>query len=249
MLAVQARSIGSSRWPCWSSVGLTWLTIVGFDAFRIFIGELNDVGRGQYTLTKAVTYVLLTVPRRCYEMFSYSALIGGLLGLGGLAGSGELTALRAAGLSKFRICASVVFALTTLTAVVTLVGETIGPYGEQKAQALQLAAKSKDVALAKGGSLWARDGDTVINARRGRARGGERRALRRARVRVRSRRPADVARARRARGARGGRLDALQRAAHGVRRRQRDQHVKAEDHWESGLDPRCSRSASCRRNT
>jgi lipopolysaccharide export system permease protein len=154
-----------------SSVALTWLTIVGFDAFRIFIGELNDVGQGQYTLTKAITYVLLTVPRRCYEMFSYSALIGGLLGLGGLAGSGELTALRAAGLSKLRICASVVFALTTLTAVVMLIGETIGPYGEQKAQALQLAAKSKDVALAKGGTLWARDGDTVINARRGRARG------------------------------------------------------------------------------
>ncbi len=154
-----------------SSVGLTWLTIVGFDAFRIFIVELNDVGQGQYTLTKAVTYVLLTIPRRCYEMFSYSALIGGLLGLGGLAGSGELTALRAAGLSKLRICASVVFALTTLTAVVMLIGETIGPYGEQKAQALQLAAKSKDIALAKGGTLWARDGDTVINARRGRARG------------------------------------------------------------------------------
>ena len=154
-----------------SSVGLTWLTIVGFDAFRIFIVELNDVGQGQYTLTKAIAYVLLTVPRRCYEMFSYSALIGGLLGLGGLAGSGELTALRAAGLSKLRICASVVFALTTLTAVVMLIGETIGPYGEQKAQALQLAAKSKDIALAKGGTLWARDGDTVINARRGRARG------------------------------------------------------------------------------
>jgi lipopolysaccharide export system permease protein len=154
-----------------SSVGLTWLTIVGFDAFRIFIVELNDVGQGQYTLTKAITYVLLTVPRRCYEMFSYSALIGGLLGLGGLASSGELTALRAAGLSKLRICASVVFALTTLTAVVMLIGETIGPYGEQKAQALQLAAKSKDIALAKGGTLWARDGDTVINARRGRARG------------------------------------------------------------------------------
>ncbi len=157
-----------------SSVGLTWLTIVGFDAFRIFIGELNDVGTNQYTLTKAIAYVLLTVPRRCYEMFSYSALIGGLLGLGGLAGSGELTALRAAGLSKFRICASVVLALTTLTVLVTLIGETIGPYGEQKAQALQLAAKSKDVALAKGGiALGAR-------RRHGRQRAARPRARRRA---------------------------------------------------------------------
>jgi lipopolysaccharide export system permease protein len=219
------------------SVGLTWLTIVGFDAFRIFISELNDVGQGQYTLTKAITYVLLTVPRRCYEMFSYSALIGGLLGLGGLAGSGELTALRAAGLSKFRICASVVFALTTLTAVVTLVGETIGPYGEQKAQALQLAAKSKDVALAKGGSLWARDGDTVINAKRGRRHGG---AVELNGVRVFEFDPE-------------GRLTSLslaERAVHAanawtlynVRRTvfgvdSAASTVKAEDHWESGLDP------------
>ena len=220
-----------------SSVALTWLTIVGFDAFRIFISELNDVGQGQYTLTKAITYVLLTIPRRCYEMFSYSALIGGLLGLGGLAGSGELTALRAAGLSKLRICASVVFALTTLTAVVMLVGETIGPYGEQKAQALQLAAKSKDIALAKGGSLWARDGDTVINARRGRARGG---SVELSGVRVFEFDPE-------------GRLTSLslaERAVHAsnawtlynVRRTtfavdSASSTIKAEDHWESGLDP------------
>jgi lipopolysaccharide export system permease protein len=170
-------------------------------------------------------------------MFSYSALIGGLLGLGGLAGSGELTALRAAGLSKFRICASVEFALTTLTAVVTLVGETIGPYGEQKAQALQLAAKSKDVALAKGGSLWARDGDTVINAKRGRRHGG---AVELNGVRVFEFDPE-------------GRLTSLslaERAVHAanawtlynVRRTvfgvdSAASTVKAEDHWESGLDP------------
>jgi len=110
------------------------------------------------------------VPRRFYEMFGYAALIGALLGLGGLAGSGELTALRAAGLSKLRICASVAFGLAALTAAVVLVGETIGPYGERKAQALQLAAKSRDVALARGGVLWARDGETVIGARQGRAR-------------------------------------------------------------------------------
>jgi len=148
-----------------TSVGMAWVTIVGLDAFRIFISELNDVGQGDYTLTKAAAYVLLTLPRRFYEMFGYAALIGGLLGLGGLANSGELTALRAAGLSKLRICASVVLGLGLLTLVVTLIGETIGPYGERKAQALQLAAKSKDVAVARGGALWARDGENVISAR------------------------------------------------------------------------------------
>src|SRR5690606_9621710 len=98
-----------------SAVALTWFVLVGFDAFSIFVGELNDVGRGTYTLAKAASYTLLTLPRRLYEMFGYAALIGGLAGLGGLAGSGELTALRAAGMSKLRICASVVLTLTLLT--------------------------------------------------------------------------------------------------------------------------------------
>lgn len=153
------------------TVALAWCVIVSLDAFRVFISELNDVGQGQYTLTKAATYVLLTVPRRFYEMFGYAALIGSLLGLGGLANSGELTALRAAGLSKLRICASVALGLGLLTVLVALLGETLGPIGERKAQALALAAKSNDVALARGGSLWARDGENVISARRARARG------------------------------------------------------------------------------
>ena len=154
------------------AVALTWAVIVSLDAFRIFIGELNDVGQGHYTLGRAAVYVLLTVPRRFYEMFGYAALIGGLLGLGGLANTGELTALRAAGLSKLRICASVALCIALLTLGVVVLGETIGPYGERKAQQLQLAAKSKDVALAKG-VLWARDGETVIGARNGHTHGGK----------------------------------------------------------------------------
>lgn len=152
------------------SVLLAWGFLVGLDALNAFIGEVNDVGTGQYTLSKAVVCTLLTVPRRGYQFFGYAALIGGLMGMGGLATSGELTALRAAGLSKLRICISVIFALTTLTALVMLMGETIGPRGEQKAEALELTAKAKDVTIGKGGSLWARDGANVINAKHGRTR-------------------------------------------------------------------------------
>jgi len=152
------------------AVTLAWGFIVGLDALLTFIKEMNDVGTGTYTVTKAVIYVLLTLPRRGYEFFADAALIGGLIGMGMLASSGELTALRAAGLSKLRICVSVILTLTLLTALVTLMGETIGPRGEQKAEQLQAVAKSKDVSVGKGGSLWARDGDTVVNAKHGRTR-------------------------------------------------------------------------------
>ncbi len=152
------------------SVLLAWGFLIGFDAFRAFLIEINDIGTGQYTLTKAIVYTLLTVPRRGYQFFGYAALIGGLLGMGGLASSGELTALRAAGLSKLRICVSVIISLTLLTIGVMVIGETIGPRGEEKAEALALSAKSKDVAIGKGGSLWARDGNSVVNAKHGRVR-------------------------------------------------------------------------------
>ncbi|MBN8481006.1 MAG: LPS export ABC transporter permease LptG [Xanthomonadales bacterium] len=151
-----------------ASLLLTWAVLAGFDAMTILVGELDDVGKGSYTLAKAASYTLLTMPRRLYEMFGYAALIGGLLGLGALAGSGELTALRAAGMSKLRICASVVLTLVLLTVLAMLLGETLGPIGDQQAKNLALASKSKDVSLAKGGSVWARDGDTIVNAGSGR---------------------------------------------------------------------------------
>src|SRR5579859_5302228 len=139
-----------------SAVALAWGFIVGLDALITFLKEMNDVGTGQYTASKAVIYELLTLPRRAYEWFADAALIGGLIGMGMLAASGELTALRAAGLSKLRICVSVIFSLTVLTAIVTLMGETIGPRGQQKAEQLQITAKAKDVSVGKAGANWAR---------------------------------------------------------------------------------------------
>jgi lipopolysaccharide export system permease protein len=147
------------------AVLIAWGFLVGLDAFKAFYVEVNDVGTGQYTFSKAVVYILLTIPRRCYQWFGYAALIGGLLGMGALATTGELTALRAAGLSKFRICLSVILSLTVLTLLVMLMGETIGPRGEQKAESLQMSSKAKEVSVGKGGSLWARDGANVIYAK------------------------------------------------------------------------------------
>ena len=46
------------------AVGLTWFVLAGFDALTIFIGELDQLGRGSYNLGKAVSYTLLTMPRR-----------------------------------------------------------------------------------------------------------------------------------------------------------------------------------------
>lgn len=72
--------------------------IVGLALLFAFIDELGDV-QGNYGLGDALQYVLLTSPRRLYDMLPMAALIGCLIGLGTLASSSELTIMRAAGVS------------------------------------------------------------------------------------------------------------------------------------------------------
>ena len=147
------------------SMLLVWLVLIGLDAMMQFVRQLGFIGRNGYTLSNAIFYVVVTIPRRMYEMFSFAALIGGLLGLGGLASTGELTALRAAGMSRLRIAVSAVGIVAVLVVGVVIMGETVGPWGDQQAQALQLRLRSGGNMGLTSSGLWARDGDRIINAK------------------------------------------------------------------------------------
>ena len=85
------------------TVLLTWAVLVGLDVVMAFSGEFKDVGKGSYTLGHAAAWVLYTVPRRAYTFFPTAAVIGALMGLGQLAATSELTALRALGLSRHNL--------------------------------------------------------------------------------------------------------------------------------------------------
>lgn len=127
-----------------------WLALVGFDTLMALAAELDEIGEGEYSAGRAAFLMLYTLPRRAYQLFPAAALLGCVLGLGSLAASSELTALRAIGLSRLRICLGAAFVVAVLTAAMSLVAETIGPAGEQRAQALVLAAKTRDLAVARG---------------------------------------------------------------------------------------------------
>ncbi|MBS0211627.1 MAG: LPS export ABC transporter permease LptG [Proteobacteria bacterium] len=152
-----------------------WAVLLAFDAILDFANQLDALGTGSYNLGHAVLYIVLTIPRRAYELFPTAALIGSLLGLGGLAATSELTALRSAGISRLRICLGALLGLALVTLVMMVDAETIGPSGEQAAEAIQISAKTGDLMVGKGGAIWARDGNTFVNAVGGarRLRGGE----------------------------------------------------------------------------
>jgi len=101
-----------------------------------FSGEFKDIGKNGYSLGHAAAWVLYTVPRRAYTMFPTAAVIGALMGLGQLAATSELTALRALGLSRKRLSVSVAIALSLLTGLMVISAETLGPWGQNRADSL-----------------------------------------------------------------------------------------------------------------
>ena len=150
------------------SVLLTWLVLVGLDAvISGLLVEMSDIGTGNYTFLAAATNVVYSLPRRLYMLFPTSAVIGSMIGLGQLAASSELTVLRALGLSRRRISLSVIFALGTLTALMVVNGETLGPWAQRRADTLKAAAKSNDIIVAQYSGLWAREGNVFLNAQTG----------------------------------------------------------------------------------
>ncbi|MDR6925017.1 LPS export ABC transporter permease LptG [Pseudomonas sp. BE134] len=136
--------------------------ILGLATLFSFIDEMSDVGES-YTLLDASSYVLLTAPRRLYDMLPMAALIGCLIGLGSLASNSELTIMRAAGVSIGRIVWAVMKPMLVLMLVGVLIGEYVAPATEVTAQANRsLAQGGGDAQSAKHG-LWHRQGDEFIH--------------------------------------------------------------------------------------
>lgn len=131
-------------------------------AFVDFISELDDVGKGQYSIYQAAIYVLFSLPKRLYEIFPTAVLIGSLLSLGTLASNSEFTVMRAAGVSIMRIVFSVLRAGFILLVFVALIGEFLVPASERHAQTLRAKHLEQTVSLAGKGGFWARDGQRFL---------------------------------------------------------------------------------------
>lgn len=153
------RYIGSSVFT--AIVGVLGV-ILGLASLFAFIDEMSDVS-DTYTLLDVLSFVVLTAPRRVYDMLPMAALIGCLIGLGSLASASELTIMRAAGVSTGRIVWAVMKPMLILMLVGVLVGEFVAPATENIAQANRsLAQGSGDAQSAKHG-LWHRQGDEFIH--------------------------------------------------------------------------------------
>lgn len=148
------------------NVSIVMAVLLALFFFVGFVEEADKIGRGRYTALSAMEYTLLRLPQQAYELFPLGALLGAVLGLGGLASNSELIVMRAAGVSLTRIAGAVMKTGLLLMLLMFLIGEVLAPPVVQYATERRVMALSAQISLNTGQGLWARDGDTFINVRR-----------------------------------------------------------------------------------
>jgi lipopolysaccharide export system permease protein len=146
-----------------SAVALVMAALLMLGMLFVFIGEQGSVGVGRYSMLDALLYAAMSLPQFAIESFPAGALIGALMGIGLLARSNELTIMRASGMSKPRLSASVLISSAVLMGVAVLIGEFLAQPLAQLADAHKAFAKYSNVSFAAAGGAWVRDGDTILN--------------------------------------------------------------------------------------
>lgn len=148
-----------------ASIMLTLFMLVGLGAIIKFVEEFRAVGQGTYDGLHAAYYTILTIPRDIETFFPIAALLGSLMGLGGLASRSELVVMQAAGFSRFRIGLAVMKTAIPLMIMTMVMGEWGVPQTEQYARNMRSIAQSGGSMLATQGGFWAKDGNDFIYIR------------------------------------------------------------------------------------
>jgi lipopolysaccharide export system permease protein len=131
-----------------------------------FVDQLHDVGKGHYRLIDALVYVLLTAPARLLQLMPAAMLFSCLFALGALATRGELTAMRAGGLSPGRIVGAVLKLAGCAVVALFLLAQFVIPSAQQLAQAERASRLSSSEAVRSGNSFWAAGDHQFLNVRR-----------------------------------------------------------------------------------
>jgi len=144
---------------------LVLLLLLALFSFMALAEELEDVGRGDFTLPDALMVVFLTTPKRIVELLPVTALLGGLLGLGTMANHRELIAIRTSGLSKLRIAQTVTLLAVFLGVFITILQFTVVPGFEREAAQLRgQSLQGTDKRPGSTGAFWTRNGSYFIRA-------------------------------------------------------------------------------------
>jgi len=148
-----------------STTLLALLAVLALNTLFLFIGEADKIGSARYGLLEALLYIAWSLPQNAIAAMPAVFLLGGLLGLGALAGGSEIVAIRAAGVSTGRIVWSALRPGILLTLITFLLGEFVAPGLSHDASEFRAESLGKNLSIRDGRGFWARDGDRFVRVR------------------------------------------------------------------------------------
>jgi lipopolysaccharide export system permease protein len=158
------------------SVALVLAVLGALLALFLFFDEQGWVGVGSYGQLAALRDVLMNLPAILVQFLPVAALIGALAALGQLARGSELTVIRAAGVSIWRMVLTVLVAGLLLVPVAVGTGEYLAPPLTRTARIdkamLRNADASANVTVTGRGNVWIADGARVLRVEPWQAAGG-----------------------------------------------------------------------------
>lgn len=146
-----------------STVAVTLSVLIGLSALIKFVEQLRRVGQGDYDMTLAALYVLLSLPREIELFLPMATLLGGLIGMGLLAQSSELVVMQASGLSRTKITMSAMKSIVIVIIAIMALGEFVTPKSEAKAKQIRTQALSGGSLLSGDSFTWAKDGNDFVS--------------------------------------------------------------------------------------
>jgi lipopolysaccharide export system permease protein len=150
----------------YASIVMVFASLIMLVAFFDFLGELKDIGKGQYDMTHVLFYMVLIVPSHIYELFPVAVLIGTIFALVQMASNSELTIYRCSGASLKQMILALLKIGMPLMVLSLLIGEFVAPPSMRFAQEVRLRALNSQVSFKEFRSgIWVKDERSFVNVK------------------------------------------------------------------------------------
>lgn len=116
--------------------------VVIFDAFTLF-DLLADIARNHISILTVVNYFRYLVPSMVYQLAPLATLVATLVTLAILAKNNEVIALKASGISMYRLVLPIILAGCLVSGGMFVLDETYLPYANQRQDALRNRIKGR----------------------------------------------------------------------------------------------------------